>query len=87
MLKCGLFLVVFFSHFEHYPLNALSFFSCQESQSQASPKRPPSSDASALGSSEDTSACDRPAKSPSVESSGENCHSLPVTSAGQEHCT
>ncbi|NXP63101.1 ANLN protein, partial [Chloropsis cyanopogon] len=45
-----------------------------ESQSQASPKHPPSSDASALGSSEDTSAGDKPAKSPSVESSGENCH-------------
>ncbi|NXX27486.1 ANLN protein, partial [Nicator chloris] len=45
-----------------------------ESQSQASPKHPPSSDASALGSSEDTSAGDRPAKSPTVESSGENCH-------------
>ncbi|NXY04011.1 ANLN protein, partial [Pteruthius melanotis] len=45
-----------------------------ESQSQASPKRPPSSDASALGSSEDTSAGDRPAESPSVESSGENFH-------------
>ncbi|NXK65267.1 ANLN protein, partial [Sylvietta virens] len=45
-----------------------------ENQSQASPKHPPSSDASALGSSEDTSAGDRPAKSPSVESSGENCH-------------
>ncbi|NXQ18600.1 ANLN protein, partial [Peucedramus taeniatus] len=45
-----------------------------ESQSQASPKHPPSSDASALGSSEDTSAGDRPAKSPSVESSGEDCH-------------
>ncbi|NXT13478.1 ANLN protein, partial [Prunella fulvescens] len=45
-----------------------------ESQSQASPKHPPSSDASALASSEDTSAGDRPAKSPSVESSGENCH-------------
>ncbi|NXO91369.1 ANLN protein, partial [Certhia brachydactyla] len=40
-----------------------------ESQSQASPKHPPSSDASALGSSEDTSAGDRPAKSPSMESS------------------
>ncbi|NXC56945.1 ANLN protein, partial [Aleadryas rufinucha] len=49
-----------------------------ESQSQASPKRPPSSDASPLGSSEDTPAGDRPAKSPSVESSGENCHSLPA---------
>ncbi|NXN02380.1 ANLN protein, partial [Sylvia borin] len=45
-----------------------------ESQSQASPKHPSSSDASALGSSEDTSAGDRPAKSPSVESSGETCH-------------
>ncbi|XP_066178023.1 anillin isoform X2 [Sylvia atricapilla] len=41
----------------------------QESQSQASPKHPSSSDASALGSSEDTSAGDRPAKSPSAESS------------------
>ncbi|NWY41951.1 ANLN protein, partial [Sylvia atricapilla] len=45
-----------------------------ESQSQASPKHPSSSDASALGSSEDTSAGDRPAKSPSAESSGETCH-------------
>ncbi|NXR57329.1 ANLN protein, partial [Rhadina sibilatrix] len=45
-----------------------------ESQSQASPKHPPSLDASALASSEDTSAGDRPAKSPSVESSGEDCH-------------
>ncbi|KFV59275.1 Actin-binding protein anillin, partial [Gavia stellata] len=40
-----------------------------ESQSQASPKRPPSSDATAFGSAEDTPAGDRPAKSPSVESS------------------
>ncbi|KFQ14387.1 Actin-binding protein anillin, partial [Leptosomus discolor] len=40
-----------------------------ESQPQASPKRPPSSDASASGSAEDTPAGDRPAKSPSVESS------------------
>ncbi|KFP64466.1 Actin-binding protein anillin, partial [Cariama cristata] len=40
-----------------------------ESQSQASPKRPPSSDATAFGSSEDTSASDGPAKSPSMESS------------------
>uniref|UniRef100_A0A803VPI1 Anillin n=1 Tax=Ficedula albicollis TaxID=59894 RepID=A0A803VPI1_FICAL len=40
-----------------------------ESQSQASPKHPPSSDTSALESSEDTSAGDRPAKSPRVESS------------------
>ncbi|NXS21897.1 ANLN protein, partial [Mystacornis crossleyi] len=47
-----------------------------ESQSQASPKHPPSSDASALGSSEDTSAGDRPAESPSVESSGESCHKV-----------
>lgn len=68
-------------------MNAFWFYSCQESQSQASPKHPPSSDASAPGSSEDASAGDRPAKSPSVESSGENCHSLPVTSAGLEHCT
>ncbi|NXQ42961.1 ANLN protein, partial [Catharus fuscescens] len=40
-----------------------------ESQSQASPKHPPSSDASALESSEDTSAGDKSAKSPRVESS------------------
>ncbi|KAF4801376.1 Actin-binding protein anillin [Turdus rufiventris] len=40
-----------------------------ESQSQASPKHPPSSDASALESLEDTSAGDKPAKSPRVESS------------------
>lgn len=80
-------LVVFFSHFEHYLLNAFYFYSCQESQSQASPKHPPSSDASALELLEDTSAGDKPAKSPRVESSGENWHSLPVTSAGQEHCT
>ncbi|KAM6338566.1 anillin [Podargus strigoides] len=40
-----------------------------ESQSQASPKRPPSSDATAFGSAEDTPATDSPAKSPSVESS------------------
>ncbi|NXH52021.1 ANLN protein, partial [Rhabdornis inornatus] len=45
-----------------------------ESQSQASPKHPSSSDASALELSEDTSGGDRPAKSPRVESSGENCH-------------
>ncbi|NWV32805.1 ANLN protein, partial [Grantiella picta] len=45
-----------------------------ESQSQASPKLPPSSDASTLVSAEDTPAGDRPATSPSVESSGENCH-------------
>ncbi|NXK11292.1 ANLN protein, partial [Herpetotheres cachinnans] len=44
-----------------------------ESQSQASPKRPPSSDATAFGSAEDTPAGDRPAKSPNVESSGKNC--------------
>ncbi|KFZ66526.1 Actin-binding protein anillin, partial [Podiceps cristatus] len=40
-----------------------------ESQSQTSPKHPPSSDATALGSSEDTLAGDRPAKSPGMESS------------------
>ncbi|NXV97443.1 ANLN protein, partial [Calonectris borealis] len=45
-----------------------------ESQSQASPKHLPSSDATAFGSAEDTPAGDRPAKSPSVESSGKNCH-------------
>uniref|UniRef100_A0A8D0F5V0 Anillin n=1 Tax=Strix occidentalis caurina TaxID=311401 RepID=A0A8D0F5V0_STROC len=43
-----------------------------ESQSQASPKHPPSSDATTFGSAEDTTAGDRPAKSPSVESSGKN---------------
>ncbi|NWS91699.1 ANLN protein, partial [Toxostoma redivivum] len=51
-----------------------------ESQSQTSPKHPPSSDASALESSEDTSAGDRPAKSPRVASSGENCHKTDKTS-------
>ncbi|KFR09979.1 Actin-binding protein anillin, partial [Opisthocomus hoazin] len=40
-----------------------------ESQSQASPKRPPSSEATTSGSAEDTSTGVRPAKSPSVESS------------------
>ncbi|KAF1428110.1 Anillin, partial [Spheniscus humboldti] len=45
-----------------------------ESQSQASPKRLPSSDASVFGSAEDTPAGDRPAKSPSMESSGKTCH-------------
>ncbi|XP_071592149.1 anillin isoform X2 [Heliangelus exortis] len=40
-----------------------------ESQPQTSPKRPPSSDATAFGSSEDTPASDGPAESPSVESS------------------
>ncbi|NXU24113.1 ANLN protein, partial [Thalassarche chlororhynchos] len=40
-----------------------------ESQSRASPKRPSSSDATAFGSAEDTPASDRPAKSPSMESS------------------
>ncbi|NXE95952.1 ANLN protein, partial [Menura novaehollandiae] len=44
----------------------------RESQSQGSPKHPPRSGASALGSGEDTPAGDRPAKSPSLESSGEN---------------
>ncbi|XP_027584911.1 anillin isoform X2 [Pipra filicauda] len=41
----------------------------QENQSQASPKRPPSSDATAFGSTDNTPAGDRPVKSPSVESS------------------
>ncbi|NWV27731.1 ANLN protein, partial [Origma solitaria] len=45
-----------------------------ESRSQASPKHPPSSDTSTLASAEDTAAGDRPANSPSVECSGENCH-------------
>ncbi|KAF1424633.1 Anillin, partial [Spheniscus magellanicus] len=45
-----------------------------ESQSQASPKHLPSSDASVFGSAEDTPAGDRPAKSPSMESSGKTCH-------------
>ncbi|NXF43473.1 ANLN protein, partial [Oceanites oceanicus] len=49
-----------------------------ESRSQASPKHPPSSDATAFGSAEDTPAGDRPAKSPSVKSSGKNCHYLPT---------
>ncbi|XP_037239665.1 anillin isoform X1 [Falco rusticolus] len=40
-----------------------------ESQSQASPKRPPSSDVTVFGSAEDTPAGDTPAESPSVESS------------------
>ncbi|XP_010081942.1 PREDICTED: actin-binding protein anillin [Pterocles gutturalis] len=40
-----------------------------ESQSQASPKLPPSSDVTAFGSAEDTPGGDRPAKSPSVETS------------------
>ncbi|NXX74136.1 ANLN protein, partial [Urocolius indicus] len=44
-----------------------------ESQSQASPRHPPSSDATASGSAEDTPADDKPLKSPSVESSGKNC--------------
>ncbi|NXJ55789.1 ANLN protein, partial [Spizaetus tyrannus] len=43
-----------------------------ESQSQASPKHPPSSDATAFGSAEDKPADDMQAKSPSVESSGKN---------------
>ncbi|NXC90022.1 ANLN protein, partial [Cercotrichas coryphoeus] len=47
-----------------------------ESEYQASPKHPPSSATSALESSEDISAGDRPAKSPRVESSGENCHKI-----------
>ncbi|XP_064025888.1 anillin isoform X3 [Pogoniulus pusillus] len=40
-----------------------------ESQPQTSPKRPPSSDAAAFESAEDTPAGDKPAKSPSMESS------------------
>ncbi|XP_068008840.1 anillin isoform X2 [Melanerpes formicivorus] len=40
-----------------------------ESQSQTSPKRPPSSDATAFESAGETAACDRPVKSPSTESS------------------
>ncbi|NWR55169.1 ANLN protein, partial [Bucorvus abyssinicus] len=48
-----------------------------ESQSQTSPKRP-SSDATTFGSAQDTPAGDRPAKSPSVESSGKSCHYLPT---------
>ncbi|NXG56958.1 ANLN protein, partial [Hemiprocne comata] len=44
-----------------------------ESQSQASPKCPPSSDDTAFGSAEDMPASDHPAKSPSVEASGKNC--------------
>ncbi|KFQ44334.1 Actin-binding protein anillin, partial [Nestor notabilis] len=41
-----------------------------ESQSQASPKHSPCSSATTFASAEDTAASDRPAKSPSVESSG-----------------
>ncbi|XP_032551717.1 anillin isoform X2 [Chiroxiphia lanceolata] len=41
----------------------------QENQSQTSPKRPPSSDATAFGSTDNTPAGDGPVKSPSVESS------------------
>ncbi|XP_027531480.1 anillin isoform X2 [Neopelma chrysocephalum] len=41
----------------------------QEKQSQASPKHPPSSDATAFGSTDSTPAGDGPVKSPSVESS------------------
>ncbi|XP_064526153.1 anillin isoform X2 [Pseudopipra pipra] len=40
-----------------------------ENQSQASPKRPPSSDATAFGSTDNTPAGDGPVKSPRVESS------------------
>uniref|UniRef100_A0A8C9G4H7 Anillin actin binding protein n=1 Tax=Pavo cristatus TaxID=9049 RepID=A0A8C9G4H7_PAVCR len=40
--------------------------------SQGSPKRSPRSDTTTSGSAEDTPAGDRPAESPSVESSGEN---------------
>ncbi|NXP28157.1 ANLN protein, partial [Scytalopus superciliaris] len=45
-----------------------------ESQSQASPKRPPRSDATSFGSADDTPAGDGPVKSPSEESLGKNCH-------------
>lgn len=76
----------FFSHFEHYLLHVLCFYFCQESQSQASPKRLPSSDASAFGSAEDTPAGDRPAKSPSMESSGKTCHCSSVANTGLKHC-
>ncbi|XP_027747821.1 anillin isoform X2 [Empidonax traillii] len=41
----------------------------QENQSQASPKRPPSSDATAFGSPDNTPVGDGPVKSPSVQSS------------------
>ncbi|NWW94199.1 ANLN protein, partial [Rhynochetos jubatus] len=44
-----------------------------ESQSQASPKHS-GSDATVFGSAKDTPAGDRPAKSPSTDSSGKNCH-------------
>lgn len=77
---------IFFDHFEDYLLNVLCFYFCQESQSQANPQRPPSSDATAFGSAEDTPAGDRPAKSPSVESSGKNCHCSPVANTGLKHC-
>lgn len=66
----------FFSYFDHYLLNVLWFYFCQESQSQASPKHPPSSDATAFGSAENKPEGDTQAKSPSVESSGKNCHCL-----------
>ncbi|NXF80627.1 ANLN protein, partial [Sclerurus mexicanus] len=45
-----------------------------ESQSQTSPKRPPSSDVTTSGSADDTPAGDGPVKSPSEESLGKNCH-------------
>ncbi|NWQ77872.1 ANLN protein, partial [Columbina picui] len=45
-----------------------------ENQSQVSPKRPLGSDATTFGSADDTPAGDGPAKSPSMESSGRNCH-------------
>ncbi|NXL98198.1 ANLN protein, partial [Tyrannus savana] len=47
-----------------------------ENQSQASPKRPPSSDAAAVGSPDNTPVDDGPVKSPSVESSGKTCHKI-----------
>ncbi|NXM35565.1 ANLN protein, partial [Oxyruncus cristatus] len=44
-----------------------------ENQSQASPKRPPTSDATAFVSTDNTPVGEGPEKSPSVESSGKNC--------------
>lgn len=67
---------VFDSHFEHWHLNILYSCFLQDSPSQASPKRSPRSHATASGLAEDIPADDRPPKSPSVESSGENCHCL-----------
>ncbi|NXX93167.1 ANLN protein, partial [Centropus bengalensis] len=49
-----------------------------ESPSRTSPKRPLSSDAAAFGSTEETPVGPRPAKSPSLESSGKNCRWSPT---------